>query len=86
MSIYSIVLFFGGLGFILILVGYIWGLSQALEQGPIWGLVYFFVPFASWVFHIKNWSKKNIRKPFLIQLSGLLMYFLLGIILAVLSR
>jgi len=86
MSIYSIVLFFGGLGFILILVGYIWGLSQALEQGALWGLVYFFVPFASWVFHMKKWSHKKMRKPFLIQLAGLLMYFLLGIIIAVLSR
>ena len=86
MSIISIVLFFGGLGFILILVGYIWGLSQALEQGTLWGLVYFFVPFASWVFHVKNWSNKKIRKPFLLQIAGLLMYFLLGIIIAVLSR
>lgn len=82
MSIYSIVFFFGGLGFILILVGYIWGLSQAIEQETLWGLVYFFVPFASWVFHIKNWSNKKVRPPFLLQLAGFLMYFLLGIIIA----
>ncbi|MEG3910417.1 hypothetical protein Q5691_25470 [Microcoleus sp. w1-18aA5] len=84
MSIYSIVFFFGGLGFILILVGYIWGLSQAIEQETLWGLVYFFVPFASWVFHIKNWSNKKVRQPFLLQLAGFLMYFLLGIIIALL--
>ncbi|MEG4842337.1 hypothetical protein [Microcoleus sp. B9-D4] len=82
MSIIAIVFFFGGLGFILILVGYIWGLSQAIEQETLWGLVYFFVPFASWVFHIKNWSNKKVRQPFLLQLAGFLMYFLLGIIIA----
>lgn len=84
MSIIAIVFFFGGLGFILILVGYIWGLSQAIEQETLWGLVYFFVPFASWVFHIKNWSNKKVRSPFLLQLAGFLMYFLLGIIIALL--
>ncbi|HSF74886.1 MAG TPA: tetratricopeptide repeat protein [Microcoleus sp.] len=80
MSIIAIVFFFGGLGFILILVGYIWGLSHAIEQETLWGLVYFFVPLASGVFHIKNWSNQKVREPFLLQLVGLLMYLLLGII------
>lgn len=84
MSITAIVFFFGGLGFILILVGYIWGLSQAIEQESLWGLVYFFVPFASWVFHIKNLSNQKVREPFLLQVAGLLMYLLLGIIVALL--
>jgi|GEM_PF-847728 tetratricopeptide (TPR) repeat protein len=84
MSIIAIVFFFADLGFILILVGYIWGLSQAIEQETLWGLVYFFVPFAFWVFHIKNWSYKKVRKPFLLQLTGFIMYFLLGIIIALL--
>lgn len=84
MSIIAIAFFFGGLGFILILVGYIWGLSQALEQETLWGLVYFFVPFAAWVFHIKNWSNQKVIQPFLLQLAGVFMYLLLGIIIALL--
>jgi len=43
----AIVFFFGGQGFILIFVCYIWGLSQAIEQESLWELVCFLVAFAS---------------------------------------
>ena len=80
----AIVLFFGGLGFILIFLCYIGGLFQAIEQATLWGVLYFFVVFTFWVFHIKNWSYKKVSKQFLLQVTGFLMYFLLGIIIALL--
>ena len=81
----AIVFFFGCLGFILIFVCYIWGLFQAIEQENRWQLIYFLVAFfASWVLHIKNWSYKKVREQFFLQVTGFLMYFLLGIIIALL--
>ena len=65
------------LGFVLSFAGYIWGLVLAFQQETVWGLLYFFIPFAAWVFHFKYWSNLKIRKAFLIQCAGWLM-FLLG--------
>ena len=76
MSGFAIGLFFL-LGFVLSFAGYIWGLVLAFQQETIWGLLYFFIPFAAWVFHFKYWSNLKIRKAFLIQCAGWLM-FLLG--------
>ena len=72
----AIGLFFG-LGFLLSLVGSIWGLVQAFQEDIVWGLLYIFVPFAGYVFYAKKWSNLKIRKTFLIQCAGLFM-FLLG--------
>ncbi|EGK90565.1 tetratricopeptide repeat protein [Microcoleus vaginatus] len=80
----AIVLFFGGLGFILIFICYIWGLFQAIKPPTPWEVLYFFVVFTLWVFHIKNWSYKKVSKQFLLQVTGFLVYFLLGIIIALL--
>lgn len=67
------------LGFVLSFAGGIWGLVQAFQQELVWGLLYLFVPFAFLVFYIKNWSNLKIRKAFLIQCAGLLMFVLGGI-------
>ncbi|MEG5042721.1 MULTISPECIES: hypothetical protein [unclassified Microcoleus] len=74
----AIALFFI-LGLVLSLVGYFWGLVQAFGQETLWGVLYLLVPFASLVFHFKNWSDVKIRKAFLIQCGGLLMFVLGGI-------
>ena len=72
------------LGFVLSFVGYIWGLVQAFGEETVWGVLYLLVPFAALVFYIKKWSNKRIRKTFLIQCTGLLM-FVLGISIALIS-
>ena len=66
------------LGFVLSLAGYIWGLVQAFQQEFFWGLLYFFIPGAFLVFHAIYWSHLKIRKAFLIQCAGLLMFLLGG--------
>jgi tetratricopeptide (TPR) repeat protein len=82
MSEIAIALFFG-LGLLLTTVGYIWGLVQAFQEEVVWGLLYWFIPFAALVFYIKKWSNKKIRKTFLIQSAGLFMIVLGGIITVV---
>jgi tetratricopeptide (TPR) repeat protein len=82
MSEIAIALFFG-LGLLLATVGYIWGLVQAFQEEVVWGLLYWFIPFAALIFYIKKWSNKKIRKTFLIQLAALPMFLLGGIITVV---
>ncbi len=79
MSEIAIGLFFI-LGLALSLVGSIWGLVQAFQEDVVWGLLYWFIPFAALVFYIKKWSNKRIRKTFLIQLAAWPMFLLSGII------
>lgn len=79
MSEIAIGLFFL-LGLLLATVGYIWGLLQAFQEEVVWGLLYWFIPFAALVFYIKKWSNKKIRKTFLIQLAAWPMFLLSGII------
>jgi len=74
----AIALFFI-LGLVLSLVGYIWGLVQAFGQETLWGVLYLLVPCAAFVFYVKNWHNQKIRKTFLIQCAGLLMFVLGGI-------
>ncbi|MCC3406222.1 MAG: tetratricopeptide repeat protein [Microcoleus sp. PH2017_10_PVI_O_A] len=74
----AIALFFV-LGLVLSLVGYIWGLVQAFGEETLWGVLYLLVPFAGFVFYVKNWSNTKIRKTFLIQCAGLLMFVLGGV-------
>jgi hypothetical protein len=78
MSVIAIGLFFV-LGLVLSLVGSIWGLVQAFQEDIVWGLLYFFVPFAALVFYTKKWGNLKIRKTFLIQCAGLFMFVLGGI-------
>lgn len=66
------------LGFVLSFAGYIWGLVLAFQQETVWGLLYFFIPGAALVFHVKYWSNLKIRKAFLTQCGGLLMFLLGG--------
>ena len=66
------------LGFVLSFAGYIWGLVLAFQQETVWGLLYFFIPGAALVFHVKYWSNLKIRKAFLVQCGGLLMFLLGG--------
>jgi hypothetical protein len=66
------------LGFVLSFAGYIWGLVLAFQQETVWGLLYFFIPCAGFVFHVKYWSNLKIRKAFLVQCGGLLMFLLGG--------
>ncbi|MCY7383450.1 MAG: tetratricopeptide repeat protein [Microcoleus sp. CAN_BIN18] len=79
MSGIAIGLFFG-LGFLLAIVGSIWGLVQAFQEDIVWGLLYWFIPFAAWVFYIKKWSNKKIRKTFLIQIAAWPLFLFSGII------
>ena len=74
MSEIAIGLFFI-LGLVLSLVGSIWGLVQAFKEDVVWGLLYWFIPFAALVFYIKKWSNKKIRKTFLIQLAAWPMFY-----------
>ncbi|MEG4092897.1 tetratricopeptide repeat protein [Microcoleus sp. Pol12B4] len=75
----AIALFFI-LGLVLSLVGYFWGLIQALGEETIWGVLYWLVPLASLVFCIKKWSNRNMRqKTFLLQSVEWLMFVLGGI-------
>jgi len=67
------------LGFVLSFAGYIWGVVQAFQQETLWGLLYLLIPCAGLVFHLKNWSNLKIRKAFLIQCAGLLMFVLGGV-------
>ena len=76
MSGIAIGLFFA-LGFLLSIVGSIWGLVQAFQEDVVWGVLYLLVPFAGFVFYAKKWGNLKIRKTFLIQCAGLFM-FLLG--------
>lgn len=58
------------LGFFLAVTGGIWGLVQAFQEDAVWGLLYLFVPFASLVFYIKKWGRRNIKKAFFLQSIG----------------
>ena len=66
------------LGFVLSFAGYIWGLVLAFQQETFWGLLYFLIPGAAFVFHVIYWSNLKIRKAFLVQCGGLLMFLLGG--------
>lgn len=56
------------LGFLLSLIGGIWGIVLAFQDSTIWGLLYLFVPFASLVFIIKKWGNPAVKKSFFLGL------------------
>lgn len=68
------------LGSLLLGVGGIWGLVQAFSEDTVWGLLYLLVPFAAWVFYIKKWGNKKIRKSFYLQIGGYIALFLSTVI------
>jgi len=82
-AIIGAILSFGGI--ILLLVGAIWGLVQAFREDVVWGLLYFFVPFAAYVFYIKKWQNTKIRKTLLMQLASLPL-IALGTLIASMSQ
>lgn len=69
MLIIGIVLFI--LGFLMSVIGSVWGLVQAFSENVLWGLAYLFIPFAAVVFYLFNWGKKNVRNAFFLQILGL---------------
>lgn len=75
-----VVLLLLGLGFILSLIGGIWGLILAFQDSIVWGLLYFFVPFAALVFFILRWNNPSVRKAFLLSLGGLLLTILAAVL------
>lgn len=74
MAIVVILIFI--LGFLLSLVGGLWGLVLAFQDSAVWGLLYLFIPFAALVFFILRWSNPNVRKAFLLNLGGFLLSLL----------
>lgn len=58
------------LGYLAMMAGGIWGLVLAFQESAVWGLLYFFVPFAAFVFIIKKWSRKSVRRSFFLSLGG----------------
>lgn len=58
------------LGFLLSLIGGIWGIVLAFQDSTTWGLLYLFVPFASLVFIIKKWGNPAVKKSFFLGLLG----------------
>ena len=58
------------LGFLLSLIGGIWGLVLAFQDSALWGVLYLLVPFASLVFVIKKWGNPAVKKSFLLSLLG----------------
>jgi hypothetical protein len=59
-------------GFVLTLAGGIIGLVQAFQESTTWGLLYWFVPFASLVFLIKFWKQRAwLRKSLYMSLAGI---------------
>lgn len=71
------------IGFLLSLIGGIWGLVLAFSDHVLWGLAYLLVPFASLAFFIMRWGRKSVRQAFWLWLSGL-GAVLLGLLLSAL--
>lgn len=69
-----------GLGIVLSFVGGLWLLILAFRQSVLWGLVVFFIPFASLVFIVKYWSEA--RQPFFVSLVSILL-MMIGVFLGV---
>jgi hypothetical protein len=60
-----------GLGWLLMVVGGLWGLVLAFKQSLMWGLLYIFVPLANVVFLIKHWA--ITRNAFFLVVSGVVL-------------
>ena len=60
------------IGIILAIASGILGLFQAFSEGTLWGIAYLFIPFAFVIFYLKNWSRKKIRKNFILMITGLI--------------
>lgn len=80
MLIPGIVLFV--VGFLLAIAGGFWTLILAFSDNIVWGLASFFIPFVSLIYIIIKWSNKSVRKSFFLGISGWLIIFLGGSIVA----
>lgn len=68
------------IGALIMLVGGVMVLIKAFQKSILWGLGSLCVPFVSIVFVILNWSEPQVKKGFLIQIGGLVIY-IAGIVL-----
>lgn len=68
------------IGALIMLVGGVMVLIKAFQKSILWGLGSLCVPFVSLVFVILNWSEPQVKKGFLIQIGGLVIY-IAGIVL-----
>jgi hypothetical protein len=73
-------------GIVLIIVGGIIDLIQAMQIGWVWVLLYLLVPFAGLVFIIKFWSHKWVRNGFLMSLFGTLLVFSISVVSTITAR
>lgn len=66
------------LGFALLLIGGIWLLVVTFQESIGWGIGSILIPIVSLVFVIMHWDIS--KKPFLIQIAGLAVLILAGMI------
>lgn len=57
------------LGFALLVIGGVWFIIAAFQEGLLWGLGVLFVPFVPLVFLVLGWDRA--RRPFGFQLLGI---------------
>lgn len=66
-------------GALIFIVGHLLILIKAFQKSILWGLGSFCVPFVSLIFVILNWSEPLVKKAFLLEVGGLVIY-ILGIV------
>lgn len=64
------------LGFILMVVGGIWLVIEAFRESVLWGIGVLLIPIVGLVFVAMHWDQAG--KPFLIQLAGVILWFVGG--------
>jgi len=62
------------LGMIIALIGGVWLIVTAFREGLLWGLGCLLLPIVSLAFVIMHWDEA--KKPFLVNLLGVLLVFL----------
>jgi hypothetical protein len=66
------------IGALTALIGSIWLIVVAFKESVLWGLGSLFVPFVPLIFVIMHWGKSG--KPFLINLSGIVVFVMGGMV------
>lgn len=64
------------LGFILMVIGGIWLVIEAFRESVLWGLGVLLIPIVGLIFVVLHWDVAG--KPFLIQLAGVILWFVGG--------
>ncbi len=67
------------IGGIMVLIGSLWLLLVAFQEGILWGLGCIILPFVSLIFLVMHWDVA--RRPFFVQLAGLVPVFLGGVLM-----